>query len=185
MSGSSSPGLDLAARAATLPKARHGYARGPVDAFADDAQRAVESLHGDNAGLTGEVRHLREQLAALEAKYERLRTAELDERAQDIVTVAEEQAAEIVAQGERAAAEIVRQARREAEVALERSRQELAWGRRQLAALRARFSAEQQAQPSGPPASSAADPAPDPAADENSSTPSPLRPEQEPTRHPA
>lgn len=128
------PDPGFAARAAGFPRARQGYSRGHVDEFVADAQRYVDRLRQENAALTADVSRLTEQLSETEAKYERIRTADLDERAQDILAAAEEQARAIVAEGKRVAAESVQQARREAEVIFERGRQELAWRRRRFAA---------------------------------------------------
>lgn len=137
-------------RLAAFPKARQGYARGPVDAYVLNVQRAVETLRQDNEALNRQLQRLSEQANEAESKYERIRTADLDERAQDILTAAEVRASSIVAEGERAAADLIRRAHREAEVAMERSRQELAWARRQLAAERAALARQQQAPPAQP-----------------------------------
>lgn len=136
----------FAARVAGFPRARQGYSRGHVDALVADAQRYVEQLRAENAALAAEVRQLTDRLSDTEAKYERIRTADLDERAQDILAAADEQARRIVADGKRVAAENVQQARQEAEVIFERGRQELAWQRRRLAAER--VEAERQLQAS-------------------------------------
>lgn len=127
----------FAVRAAGFPKARQGYSRGHVDDFVTDAQRYVDRLRQENAALAAEVGRLSQRLNDTEAKYERIRTADLDERASDVLAAAEEQAQAIVAEGKRLAAESAQEARREAEVILERGRQELAWRRRRLAAERA------------------------------------------------
>lgn len=137
MSLSSSSDPAFPARAAGFPKARQGYARGHVDEFVADTQRYVDRLRSENARLTAEVGRLTEQLSAAEAKYERIRTADLDERAGDVLAAADEQARAIVAEGQRLAAESLQQARRESEVIFERGRQELAWRRRRLLAERA------------------------------------------------
>lgn len=140
----------FATGAHSFPRARQGYDRSSVDRYTAELHRLVERLRRDNTVLAGENHRLTDVLGEVETKYDRIRTARLDERAQDILTAAEQQAAEIVAQAERAAAQVVRAAQREAEVVEERARQELAWRRRKLLAERAELAQQQEALRAGP-----------------------------------
>ena len=128
-----------------FPKARHGYLRGAVDQYVAELRQRLSSLTAERANLTAENARLAAAVSDLQAKYDRLRTAELDERAQDILGAAEQQAAGLVAAGERAAADILRQADRDAQVITERARQEAAWSKRRLRAEQADLAAQQLA----------------------------------------
>ncbi|HEX8509217.1 MAG TPA: DivIVA domain-containing protein [Propionibacteriaceae bacterium] len=141
------PGSDepFVTGAHSFPRARQGYDRPSVDRYIAELSRIVERLRRERADLAAENHRLTGVLEEVEAKYERIRTARLDERAQDILTAAEQQAAEIVAGGERTAGSLVRAAQREAEVVEERARQELAWRRRKLLAEKAVLVEQQQA----------------------------------------
>lgn len=129
----------------TFPKARQGYQRSAVDRYATDLRQRLAGLADERSALTAENARLTGALAALRVTYDRLRTAELDERARDVIGVAEQKGAELVARGERSAADLVRQAQREAQVITERARQEVAWSKRRLRSERADLAAQQQA----------------------------------------
>jgi cell division septum initiation protein DivIVA len=136
----------------TFPKARQGYQRSSVDQFVAQLQAGQAALQRQYSAQEAEGRRLTAALTELQATYERLRTAEIDERAQDILSVAEEQAAALVAKAVREAELVLADARREAQVVEERARQELAWGRRRLRDERARLAHEPTGQSSREPA---------------------------------
>lgn len=129
----------------TFPKARQGYQRAAVDSYVAGLGQQLSDTRDERAALATENGRLTESLAALQSKYERLRTAELDERAQDILAAAEDDAAAVVRRGESLAADLVERAEREAQIITERARQEVAWSKRKLRAEQTELAAQQQA----------------------------------------
>jgi len=118
--------------AAAFPRARQGYRRSSVDAHLRDVHRRLQELSRVRDEQAVEIARLAGTLAEVEARYERLRTASPEERAQEVLAAASDRAAALVREAERTAAGLVADAERRAEVIDERSRQEHAWRRRQL-----------------------------------------------------
>ena len=128
----------------SFPTARHGYGRAAVDAYVREAAARVEALGRSRDRQSDELRQQGEALADLRARYERLQSATLDERSQDVLDAAADRARELVAAAEIEAAAIITAARRHADVLDERARQEYDWRRRKLAAERAELVEQQR-----------------------------------------
>jgi cell division septum initiation protein DivIVA len=118
----------------TFPTARHGYQRAAVDQFAAEVSSRLARLQLAHDALAADNRRLGAALDDAWSVSERLRTAGVDARGQEILDAAREQAAELLAS-----------AQREAEVVSERARQEAAWQKRQLRAERSELAQQQSA----------------------------------------
>jgi cell division septum initiation protein DivIVA len=116
----------------SFPRARQGYARSAVEAYLHDLDGRLSDLTRQTAGQAQEIARLQEALSQAQARCQRLESATLDERGQDILDAAAEQAAARLAGAERAADAVLAQAQREADVLEERARQENAWRHRKL-----------------------------------------------------
>ena len=124
---------------------RQGYHRPSVDAHLRDLDRRLQELSRARADQADEIARLTAALAEIQGRYDRLRTATLEERAQDVVAAASDLAAALVREAEQMAAGLVADAERRAEVIDERSRQEHAWRRRQLSQERDALAQQKQA----------------------------------------
>ena len=129
----------------SFPRARQGYARGAVEAHLRDLDVRLAALTRQTTGQAQEIVRLQEALSGAEARCQRLESATLDERGQDIVDAAAEQAAARLAEAERTADAVLAQAQREAEVLEERARQENAWRHRRLIQERAELDRQKKA----------------------------------------
>jgi cell division septum initiation protein DivIVA len=124
---------------------RQGYHRPSVDAHLRDLYRRLQELSRVRAEQADENARLTGALAELRSRYDRLRTATPEERAQDVLAAAGDRAAALVREAEQTAARLVADAERRAEVIDERSRQEHAWRRRQLSQERDALAQQKQA----------------------------------------
>ena len=129
----------------SFPRARQGYARGPVEAYLRELDGRLAGLNQETTGQAQEISRLQQALSQAEARCQRLESATLDERGQDILDAAERQAAARLAEAERAADAILAQAQREAEVLEERARQENAWRHRKLVQERTELERQKKA----------------------------------------
>jgi cell division septum initiation protein DivIVA len=118
----------------TFPTARHGYQRAAVDQFTAEVHSRLARLQLAHDALAADNRRLGAALDDAWSVSERLRTAGVDARGQEILDAAREQAADLLAA-----------AHREAEVVTERARQEAAWQKRQLRAERSELAQQQSA----------------------------------------
>lgn len=118
----------------TFPTARHGYQRAAVDQFTAEIHARLARLQLAHDALAADNRRLSAAMDDAWSTAERLRTAGVDARGQEILDSARQQAADLLAA-----------AQREAEVVSERARQEAAWQKRQLRAERAELAQQQSA----------------------------------------
>jgi cell division septum initiation protein DivIVA len=128
-----------------FPRARGGYDRSAVDAHVRELSTRLDRSAAENAAQAERLRAVTAELAELRAAHERLLSATLEQRAQDVLDAAAAEAAERVAAAEATARDLVTSAQREIEVLEERARQELAWRRRRLSADQAELTAQKEA----------------------------------------
>jgi cell division septum initiation protein DivIVA len=116
-----------------------------VEAYLRELDGRLAGLNQETTGQAQEISRLQQALSQAEARCQRLESATLDERGQDILDAAERQAAARLAEAERAADAILAQAQREAEVLEERARQENAWRHRKLVQERTELERQKKA----------------------------------------
>jgi len=118
----------------TFPTTRQGYQRAAVDQFIAEIEGRLARLQLAHDALAADNRRLSAALDDAWSVSERLRSAGVDARGQEILDAARQQAADLLAS-----------AHREAEVVSERARQEAAWQKRQLRAERSELAQQQAA----------------------------------------
>jgi cell division septum initiation protein DivIVA len=131
--------------APSFPKVRQGYDRGSVDSHLHRLNERIDALSSELAAKAEEMEQLSASFVEVQTRYQRLASASLDERAQDVLDAAGERAQAILARASRAADDLLARAEREAEILEERARQEIAWHRRQLRAEREELVQQQSA----------------------------------------